>query len=124
MPYTVRSYLDEPPTAAELSDVLDRLGLQPWDIARTGEPRAAELGLADLPHERDTWIALLVANPVLIQRPILVTDDGRAVVGRSEPAVRSVLAQDGGSDPGKAGLAEPVDPVGPGSAANVPGAER
>src|SRR3954468_574301 len=46
--YVVRRYLEAPPTAAEIEDVLDRLGLQPWDITRMAEPRAEELGLADL----------------------------------------------------------------------------
>lgn len=44
--YTVRRYLEEPPTADELEQVLRRLGLEPWDITRTGEPLAAELGMA------------------------------------------------------------------------------
>ena len=35
--YTIRRYLDEPPTTAELEEVLGRLGLEPWDIARTAE---------------------------------------------------------------------------------------
>ena len=41
--YSVRRYLDDPPTAAELAKVLDRLGLEPWDIARDQE--AAEEGI-------------------------------------------------------------------------------
>ncbi|MQY03786.1 arsenate reductase family protein [Actinomadura macrotermitis] len=90
--YTVRRYLDDPPTEAEIRQVLGRLGLEPWDITRTGEAVAAELGIGDWPHERDRWIAALAEHPVLIQRPIITADDGRAVVGRSEEAVRSALA--------------------------------
>jgi len=92
--YTVRRYLDDPPTASELGDVLDRLGLEPWDITRTGEDEAKELGLNDWPKDaasRDRWIDALATNPKLIQRPILTADDGTTVVGRSEDAVRSVL---------------------------------
>lgn len=92
--YSVRRYLDDPPSTTELEDVLQRMGLEPWDVARLSEERAAELGLADLgrtPENRDRWIELMVANPVLIQRPILTADDGRAVVARTEAAVRSVL---------------------------------
>lgn len=92
--YTVRRYLEEPPTARELQDVLDRLGLEPWDITRTGEPVAAELGLADwdrTPAARARWIEALAAHPVLVQRPIITADDGTAVVGRTPEAVRSVL---------------------------------
>jgi arsenate reductase len=92
--YTVRRYLDDPPTAAELEDVLRRLGLEPWDIVRTGEAVAKELGVKDWPRtpgERGRWIEAMVANPILIQRPIITADDGSAVVGRSEDAVREVL---------------------------------
>lgn len=92
--YTVRRYLDDPPSAAELEAVLARLGLEPWDVARLGEPVAAELGLADLPRDASTrarWVEALTTNPVLIQRPIITADDGTTVLGRSEDAVRSVL---------------------------------
>ncbi|NLU76627.1 arsenate reductase family protein [Streptomyces sp. HNM0575] len=92
--YTVRRYLDDPPAPAELVDVLRRLGLEPWDIARTGEPAAAELGIASWPRDpesRDRWIDALAAHPSLIQRPIITADDGSAVVGRSPESVRSVL---------------------------------
>ena len=51
--YTVRRYLDEPPTAAELTAVLHRLGLEPWHITRTGEPVAKEIGLAGLPQDAE-----------------------------------------------------------------------
>jgi arsenate reductase len=89
--YTLRRYLDDPPTAAELDETLGALGLEPWDITRMGEPAAAELGLADRPHDRDDWIAALVAHPELIQRPIVVTDDGSAWITRDPGAVQAVV---------------------------------
>jgi arsenate reductase (glutaredoxin) len=92
--YVVRRYLDAPPSAEEIEEVLDRLGLQPWDITRMGEPLAAELRLADRPHDRADWIALLAANPSLIQRPIILTADGSAWVARSPEEVEKALAAD------------------------------
>jgi len=92
--YTVRRYLDDPPSPAELRDVFDRLGLEPWDVTRTGEAEARELGVGEWPREpaaRERWIAALAEHPKLIQRPIITADDGTTVVGRSEDAVRSVL---------------------------------
>ena len=92
--YTVRRYLDDPPSADELRDVLVRLALEPWDITRTGEPEARQLGLGGWARDaatRDRWIAALVEHPKLIQRPIVTADDGTAVVGRSEEALRAVL---------------------------------
>ncbi len=86
-----KRYLDDPPTAAELDAVLTALGKEPWEIARMGEDVAKELDLKALPHDRARWIDVMVANPVLIERPILVTKDGRAVVGRPPEAVRDLL---------------------------------
>lgn len=80
--YTERRYLDDAPDAATLDSVCTELGVEPWDITRMGEDRAKELGLADAPRDRAAWITTLVADPILIERPILVTDDGRAAVGR------------------------------------------
>jgi arsenate reductase (glutaredoxin) len=86
-----RRYLEAPPTAEELDEVLSALGKEPWDIARMGEEVAKELGLKDERHDRARWIDLMVANPILIERPIIVTRDGRAVVGRPPEAVRELL---------------------------------
>lgn len=87
----VRRYLDEPPTAEELDAALTALGLEPWDIARMGEPRAKELGLRELERDRDLWIELMVADPILIERPIVIAGDGRAVLGRPPERVRDLL---------------------------------
>ncbi|HVV23189.1 MAG TPA: arsenate reductase family protein [Pseudonocardiaceae bacterium] len=95
--YTVRRYLEDPPTRDELAAVLGRLGVEPWDIARTGESVAADLDLTSWPRtpaERDRWIDALVAHPILIQRPIITADDGTTVVGRTPESVRSVLPAD------------------------------
>jgi arsenate reductase len=88
--YTERRYLDEPPTADELDEVLKRVGAEPWDVARLNEPVAEELGLKDMEHDRARWIEVMVANPVLIQRPIVLTGDA-AVVARDEESVRKAL---------------------------------
>jgi arsenate reductase len=97
--YTVRRYLEDAPDAAELEAVLERLALEPWDITRLDEPIAKELGLKDRqawPREaaaRRRWIAVLAEHPALIQRPIITADDGHAVIGRTDQALRSVLPQ-------------------------------
>jgi arsenate reductase len=93
--YTVRRYLDDPPSAAELTEVLARLNLEPWDITRTGEELAATLGVRELPRDataRSTWIEVLVANPKLIQRPIITAADGTTAVARSDDELSRVLA--------------------------------
>ncbi|WP_242892131.1 ArsC/Spx/MgsR family protein [Actinomadura litoris] len=90
VPYTERRYLDEPPTAAELDAALTRIGAEPWDVARLSEPVAKELGLRSLEHDRARWIEIMVANPVLIQRPIVLTR-AVAVVARDGESLRRAL---------------------------------
>ncbi|MEU5425442.1 arsenate reductase family protein [Streptomyces olivoreticuli] len=94
--YTVRRYLEDVPSAEEIRAVLGRLGLEPWDITRTQEAEAKELGLKDWPRDaeaRDRWIAALAGHPKLIQRPIITADDGSAVVARTDEAVRVALSR-------------------------------
>lgn len=89
--YTERRYLEDPPSAEELDRVLTAMGKEPWEVARTGEDVAKELGLRSADRDRARWIETMVANPILIERPILVTDDGRAAVGRPTEALEPLL---------------------------------
>ncbi|MGW7548781.1 arsenate reductase family protein [Streptomyces sp. NPDC054770] len=94
--YTVRRYLEDVPTADEIRAVLERLGLEPWDISRTQEAVAKELGLKEWARDasaRDRWITALAEHPRLIQRPIITADDGTAVVARTDEAVQEALAR-------------------------------
>lgn len=82
-PYQARPCLERPPTAVELHDVLRRLDAEPWEIARDAE--STEAGFGDLPRDpahRDDWVAALAQHPRAIQRPIILLDDGTAVVAR------------------------------------------
>jgi len=94
--YTVRRYLEDVPSEGEIRDVLDRLGLEPWDITRTQEAVAKELGVKEWARDgssRERWVSALAAHPKLIQRPIITAEDGTAVVARSDEAVRDALAR-------------------------------
>jgi len=94
--YTVRRYLDDVPSEGEIRDVLERLGLEPWDITRTQEAVAKELGLNEWARDassRERWVKALAEHPKLIQRPIITADDGTAVVARSDEAVRDALSR-------------------------------
>jgi arsenate reductase len=83
-------YLKMPPSAAELKTILKKLGLRPRDLMRKGEPRYAELGLKDRDLDDDALIALMVANPILIERPIVVSG-GKAAIGRPPESVLEIL---------------------------------
>jgi arsenate reductase len=86
----VRLYLQDPPDAAELRSILDRLGMSARELMRSGEAEYRELGLADPSLSEDQLIAAMVAHPRLIQRPIVLAGE-RAAVGRPPTAVLDIL---------------------------------
>lgn len=90
--YTVRRYLDEPPTPEELGEVVDRLGLEPWDVARAKEAKEAGIDLPRDAAHRSDWLAALSAHPRAIQRPIITAADGTTVVGRDPESLSRVIA--------------------------------
>jgi arsenate reductase len=89
--YTVRRYLDDPPTADELTEVLDRMGLEPWDIARPKEAKEAGIDLPRDADHRSDWLAALAAHPRAIQRPIITASDGTTVVARDADSLARVI---------------------------------
>jgi arsenate reductase len=89
--YTVRRYLDEVPTPAELAEVLDRLGLDPWDIARDKEAKEEGVDLPRTADARDAWLEALSQHPRAIQRPIITAADGTTVVGRDADSLAEVI---------------------------------
>jgi arsenate reductase len=76
----VVKYLDTPPSKEEIVDVLKMLGLSARELMRTKEDIYKELGLKDVSDE-DVLIDAMVANPKLIERPIVIKD-GKAAIGR------------------------------------------
>lgn len=89
--YTVRRYLEDVPTAEEIGQVVARLGLEPWDLARPKETREAGIALLKEAAHRTAWLEALAAHPRAIQRPILTAADGTTVVGRDPEALARVL---------------------------------
>ena len=82
-------YLDTPPDAAALAAVLKKLGIAAADLARRGEAAWKESGLSPDNPEAEIRAAML-ANPILIERPILESDKA-AAIGRPPEAVLSIL---------------------------------
>jgi len=84
------NYLETPPTASELERILNLLGIEPLTLLRTGEPLFAELGLNGKELSREEWIAVMVAHPKLIERPIVVAGE-RAALGRPPENVLQIV---------------------------------
>jgi len=86
----VVEYLQSPPDAATLGAILNMLDLQPRELMRVKEAPFGENNLADENLSRDDLIQAMIANPILIERPIVVSA-GKAVVGRPPENVLELL---------------------------------
>ncbi len=83
-------YLEHPPEVGELREICARIGLSPRDLVRRKEPRFGELGLDSRDLSDEEWLETLAANPVLIERP-LVLIGRRGVIRRPPENVLSIL---------------------------------
>lgn len=81
-------YLKTPPSAAELTRILALLGKGPRDILRKKE--AAEAGVDPAALSDAQLIEAMVANPSVIERPIVVAG-GKAALGRPPESVLAIL---------------------------------
>jgi len=86
----VIKYLETPPDAATLSDLLDMLGLEPRELMRKKEMEYQESGADNPELSRDELIALMVNHPKLIERPIVVSG-GKAALGRPPERVLEII---------------------------------
>ena len=80
-------YLEKPPTTARLDEVLTLLGLEPRQLMRHAEPIYKELALKTKELDRAGLLGVMVENPVLIERPIVIVGK-KAVIAR--PPERSL----------------------------------
>lgn len=83
-------YLKTPPSRERLGEILDMLGMEPRALMRKGEAPYEARGLDDSALSRDALIAAMIADPILIERPIVVTD-GKAALGRPPERVLDIV---------------------------------
>ena len=85
------NYYEVPLTEDQLRELLVKLGLTARDILRSGEPLAHSLGLAERQLSDAELIKIMVENPDLIQRPIVVRGD-EAVLCRPAENVKKLFS--------------------------------
>jgi arsenate reductase len=83
-------YLKTPPSKTEMKKILDLLGLEPRQLMRRQEPEYAAAGLDKATLTRDALIDAMLAQPKLIQRPIVLAN-GKAAVGRPPKNVLKIF---------------------------------
>lgn len=82
-------YLEKTPDVNELKSILKKLGMKPEDLIRKSEAVFKEKfkGISCTDEE---WIKIMVENPELIERPIVIKDD-KAIIGRPPEKVLDLL---------------------------------
>ena len=85
----IREYLKEIPTLDELKDVLSKLNL-PVDYLIRKNEQIFKSEFKGKEFSEDEWIQILVDNPKLIERPIVIKDN-QAVLGRPPENVEKLL---------------------------------
>ena len=88
--FEVVNYLVNPPSESELKSILKDLGISARDLLRKGEGKFKELGLSDKSLSEDHLIKSMLEFPILIERPIVRTENGVAI-GRPPENVNSIL---------------------------------
>ena len=86
----VQEYLKQPPSRDELARLYERAGITPREGLRAKEPLAEELGLTRPDVSDDEILDAMIANPILIQRPIVETPNGVRLC-RPQDKVREIL---------------------------------
>jgi arsenate reductase len=86
---TIVEYLKKCPDASTLKGILAKLGIPAHDLIRKNEKIYKEMYKGKELSE-DEWIAAMVENPILIERPIVIKDQ-KAVIGRPKEKLDEIL---------------------------------
>lgn len=82
-------YLQTVPTEEELTEIIDLLGIKPEQLLRKGEPIFKEQFKGKQLNDQE-WIRVMVQNPKLIERPIVIKGN-QAVIGRPPENVKKLF---------------------------------
>jgi arsenate reductase (glutaredoxin) len=91
----VIEYLKTPPTRALLKQLIDRMGMPVRRALREKGTPFRELGLSDPALTDDQLLDAMMAHPILINRPIVVTPMGVRLCRPSETVIELLPAQRG-----------------------------
>ena len=83
----VIEYLKTPPARALLVELIDRAGITPRELLREKGTPYAELGLGDASLSDDALVDAMMAHPVLINRPLVVSPLGVKLCRPSEAVI-------------------------------------
>lgn len=87
--FEIVNYLETAPSAEELRSIISKLGISAHELVRKTEQIYKDKYKGKTLSEEE-WIAAMVINPILIERPILVSGD-RAVIARPTEKINEIL---------------------------------
>ena len=87
---TIREYLKQPPSRAEVETLIGQLGGDPTALIRDGEPEFKKLGKKKADIAKADIATVIAAAPILLQRPVVVAGK-RAIIGRPPEAVLALV---------------------------------
>lgn len=87
--FQIINYLETPPSAGTLKKIIKLLGISPIDLVRKNESLWKE-NYKNKPLDDDEIIDIMVSNPKLIERPIVIHGD-KAVIGRPTEKILDIL---------------------------------
>ncbi|HWV24051.1 MAG TPA: arsenate reductase family protein [Thermomicrobiales bacterium] len=90
--YEKREFFKQRLTRDELSSMLDSVGLTANDVLSTRSRPYKEMGLAEKSLSDDELLNLMVEEPRLLRRPIVIRD-GEVVVGHNEAKLRELIGE-------------------------------
>ncbi len=91
----VKLYLDEIITNDELNNILHMLGIKPRELLRKSEEEYKTYNLDDNKLEDEEIIKIIIENPILIQRPLVIANNS-AIIGRPPENIFKILNKQNG----------------------------
>lgn len=88
--HEIIEYLKHPPSREELAELVAKLGIRPGDLVRRGEAVFKEKYAQLADNDDARWFDALIADPILIERPIVVIGE-HAVVARPPERLSALL---------------------------------
>jgi len=87
--FEVIYYLETPPAKAQLEELIKKLNIKPFELIRKGEKIYTENYKGKTLSDAE-WIDAMVENPILIERPIIVSEN-KAIIARPTERIKEIL---------------------------------
>ena len=92
---TIKLYLDKIITNDELNNIVDMLDIKPRELLRKSEEEYETYNLDDNKLEDEEIIKIIIENPILIQRPLVIANNS-AIIGRPPENIFKILNKQNG----------------------------